>query len=248
MKKNRQEIINFGSKIVFGIITIVLIIIVGYEIHSKEYFEAVIFFVTAMILNPFFIDKIFYKIGSKPDYFYFVTVLYGSMGWFIASTLCLNFGADYQYALKIFMYIIYLIFLFMTKDWGRITKYKIFGVIYFVSIILGYMSENMTDNLIGLLNNIHMIDNLIDINVWALLVEGVLNPVKEAILTYIIFDTIMENEKAEKGEKAMIKENKKENESVENHIIIEDKKIVLENITLDIELETDDLHISIRKK
>lgn len=146
------------------------------------------------------------------------------------------------------MYIIYLFFLFMTKDWNKVKKYKIFGFIYVLSIILGYMSENMTNDIIDFLNFIHITESPIDINVWELLVNGVLNPVKEAILTYIIFDTILKNEETDKGERAMTKDSKKENKDVENHIIVEDKKIVLENITSDIELETNDLCISIKKK
>lgn len=248
MKWNGKELINIIAKISFGIIAILLLVLVGYELFCKEYVVAIIFFLVAIFWNPIVIDFIFKKIGGKPDYFYFVTVLYGSTGWFFACTLCIRFGDDYQNGLKFLMYIIYLFFLFMTKDWNKVKKYKIFGFIYVLSIILGYMSENMTNDVIDFLNFIHITESLIDINVWELLVNGVINPVKEAILTYIIFDTIIKNEETDKGEQLMTKDSKKENKGVENHIIVEDKKIVLENITSDIELETNELCISIKKK
>lgn len=141
----------------------------------------------------------------------------------------------------------------MTKDWNKVAKYKIFGWIYGVSIVLGYMSDTMINRLINLLNVVHLTDRTIDINVWRLLTDDVLNPIKEAILTYIVIDTILEKSKVDKrdnddkGKETMNGEKRKESECVENHIIINDKKITFENITTNIKIQTNDICISIKK-
>lgn len=252
--KKINKIVNIISEILFGIISGALIVFTGYEVYCKEYLPAIIFLVLAILWNPIVLDKIFKKIGGKPDYLYLVTVLYASTGWFVACKISMIFGEDYVSVLQISMYIIYILFLVMTKSWDKDIKYRIFGFVYLASVLLGYMSEKMTEGLIGFLNFIHFTAEDIDGNTFALFFQGVLQPVKEAILTYIIFDTVIEKTKQgvekHKGEQLMdkIKGDIEDYKEKQNHIVLDDNKIILENITANIELETKDISVSIKKK
>lgn len=187
---------------------------------------------------------------GKPDYFYFFTVLLGSIGWLVASQISLKFGNEYVKGLQISMYIIYLVFLFMIKNVDKNIKYKVFGIWYGVFIALSFMPETIIQDIIRIMNM--LFQEKFDKAVYDLLFVGFIEPVKEAILTFIIFDTIIENVSNNSENRNNVRittmEELQQNKQRENHILIEDNKIVIENITADIELETNDICISIRKK
>lgn len=78
MNRTGKEIIEFLAKIFWGIIAIALFLFASYEICCREYLAAVILMITAILWNPFVLDRVFEKIGSRPNYYYMFTILYGS--------------------------------------------------------------------------------------------------------------------------------------------------------------------------
>ncbi len=251
MKKIKwSQFLEQISKCFFWINTIVFILFAIYEIVMSKYVESIVMFAWAIFLCPLFLDKVFKRVGGKPDYFYFFTVLFGSIGWFVATQISLKFGDESVKGLQISMYIIYLIFLFMIKKVDKNIKYKVFGIWYGVFIALSFMPETLIQDIIRIMNM--LFQEKFDKAVYDLLFVGFIEPIKEAILTYIIFDTIIENvsnnsENIKNVRVTTMKEVQQKKER-ENYILIENDKIVIENITADIELEINDLCISIHKK
>lgn len=100
--------------------------------------------------------------------------------------------------IAIVMYFTYVLILFLYKNDDKSRKYTIFGIFYILCITFTFLSESMLNNVVSFLNKI-FVDH-VDVEILRMLYSTVLNPIKEAILTYIIFDVIFD-EKREKESK-----------------------------------------------
>ncbi len=161
--------------------------------------------VLGIITNPFIVDKISKKVGAEePDYSYACKMLLIFGGILISFIIALvifvfidnKIGGkitlqDFEAILKITIYVIYLIVLYVCKSANKVFKYIVFGMFYFTCIILSFTSKSINESLIGILNS--LLKGHLDMSTFELLINDFLTPIKESILTYIIFDTIMIN-------------------------------------------------------
>lgn len=165
-----------------------------------------------IVTNPFILDSFYDKNGVETiDYSYVVAVkmLFAIGGVLIAFILAFlifkhcNSESDINIAmqnfeaiLKITVFIIYLIVLFMYKSANRFLKYIIFAIFYGICIILSFSSQSINEYIIYILNLLN--DGGLDLESYKLLINDFMIPIKEAILTYIIFDTVIEYKKKSK--------------------------------------------------
>lgn len=160
--------------------------------------------ILAIIMNPFFLDKICARIGAKPiDYGYALKVLFTSgvvLISFLATMIIFRVAyekemdinvamQDFESIFKIVTYAICLFVLFINKREGKFLKYIVFGTIYAVGVVVSFSSESLKQNILNILN--YFSHYKLDMASYELLINDFLSPIKEAILTYIIFDTII---------------------------------------------------------
>lgn len=195
------------SKGVFWIISIVAIILGVHVLPFKQMISSgLMLFILGIIANPIFLDYMDQKWGvGSSDYFYGLRLLLTGFGALIAPIFAIIVFAvtnknvidekealqNFDAILKMIVYIIYMIVLFMYKSEDRFFRYIIFGLFYFVCVILSFASQTINENIIKLLN--HIPEGGLDMESYGLLINDLIMPIKEAILTYIIFDTIIEN-------------------------------------------------------
>lgn len=159
------------------------------------------------IINPIILDKIIKKL-FKTEVKYFSVIEFSLK--FIGASLALiiayaifNFTQNedidnkvawihFESILKIVVFVIYLGILFVSKNANKVAKYITFGVIYFICVIFSFASLQVHYMIMYLLNIVSSSE--LDFATYEMLMNDVLIPIKEAILTYIIFDTIMSNE------------------------------------------------------
>lgn len=191
------------SKCVFWAISIGAIFL-GVYVILVEYKIAIGVFVLGVITNPLFEDCIQKKWGKETsDYFYGMRLLLTWCGIFVAFIIAMFAFVfiykgvtnkeialqNFEAILKIMVYIIYIIVLFMYKSENKFFRYIIFGVFYFVCVILSFSSQDISENIIKLLN--HIPGSSLEKESYGLLINDFIMPIKEAILTYIIFDTVI---------------------------------------------------------
>ena len=223
-----------------------------------------------LILNPWLMERLLKKYSiDKANYIWglkfillflgvlfaliFTTVVYKISGLESSSNVDIEHNAynDYTSIFKVLIFVIYLGILWLCTSEHKYNNYIFFGLFYLICVVLGYFSKNMEDGFIKVLNMVPQSD--LDTESYKLLTDCILNPIKEAILTYIIFDTVSENkdrilrcegkkDKLMEGEEGQLKK------ETENHISVEDERIVLKNITSNIELETSKMNICIKQK
>ena len=100
---------------------------------------------------------------------------------------------NYAAILKVFIFLFYFWLLFEFKSRNKKIKYWIFGLLYAGCVILSFVStETINMILISSLNSVTKAN--MDSESYALFREGCLEPIKEAVLTYIIFDTVIPEE------------------------------------------------------
>lgn len=121
---------------------------------------------------------------------------------------------NFEAIFKITIYVIYLMTLFLCKSADKVFKYIVFGIIYFICILLSFASQSINENIIVFLN--YLPDSNLDLNSFEMLINDFLIPVKEAILTYIIFDTIIENQNNKAKTIAQSEDNKDKKEAKES--------------------------------
>ena len=97
---------------------------------------------------------------------------------------------NYKSILKIVMFIIYLAVLFLNREVKRFHKYIIFGMFYLLCVNLTFFSDSINLMIVRSMNKL-LFDGL-GIKEFEFIIDGFLVPIKEAILTYIIFDTVLE--------------------------------------------------------
>lgn len=131
---------------------------------------------------------------------------------------------------QIIVYLNYTFILFMFKNEDKNKMYFIFGVFYIMCIIISYINESMcANNYIPLINTLK---NFLDYNlikefiyITRFCVEALIMPIKEAVLTYIIFDSIFDHQdnkknienNDQKGNKEIYRENKIEKINIQDN-------------------------------
>ncbi len=195
------------SKCVFWAISIGAIILGAYVLLFEHIIaNSLMLFVLGVIANPFFLDCVSKKLGiGTDDYFYGMRLLFTWLGIFVAFIIAMfifavtnqsvtdkdNALQNFEAILKIIVYIIYIIVLFMYKSENKFFRYIIFGLFYFICVILSFSSQSINEIIIKLLN--HIPGGSLDEESYGLLINDFIVPIKEAILTYIIFDTIIKD-------------------------------------------------------
>lgn len=103
---------------------------------------------------------------------------------------------NFEAILKISMFVVYLIIIHLCASENKSINYIIFGLFYSMCVISSFFSVDITDKYINILNMIP--ENSMNMESYKLLSEDYYIPIKEAILTYIIFDTVIEYKKKSK--------------------------------------------------
>lgn len=201
-------------------------------VKQYEFDFALTAFIFSTLYNPHIWEKIFERFGIKTTHyldflklqsfcanFLIIIFIISSIVIFFDKEL-INFSAinnEVVSILKIFYYFIYLFILYMCKSEYKTLKYFIFGVYYFICVILSFASPLISEQIIRILNYIPNIN--LDFVTYDLIVNTCLISIKEAILTYIIFDTVIENKHKELQTSTNIL-----NEDINNDLVIEENK------------------------
>ncbi len=194
-----------------------------------KWINGVICLILAFIYSPSILDKIAKKLELKIDYFYIFRFILSILAVFlilftllILEYIMTNHGVSNQVILsrmiaicKSLVYVIYLAIIFLYNDTNKKRKYFIFGITYILCTLISYVPDTDYKVVINILNCIPNTQKL-DEESYVLIIDGILMPIKEAFLTYIIFDTVI-------SEKYVKRENV--GESKENSKIVKNKRI-----------------------
>lgn len=194
-----------------------------------KWINGVICLILAFIYSPSILDKIAKKLELKIDYFYIFRFILSILAVFlilftllILEYIMTNHGVSNQVILsrmiaicKSLVYVIYLAIIFLYNDTNKKRKYFIFGITYILCTLISYVPDTDYKVVINILNCIPNRQKL-DEESYVLIIDGILMPIKEAFLTFIIFDTVI-SEKYVKREKV--------GESKENSKIVKNKRI-----------------------
>lgn len=194
-----------------------------------KWINGVICLILAFIYSPSILDKIAKKLELKIDYFYIFRFILSILAVFlilftllILEYIMTNHGVSNQVILsrmiaicKSLVYVIYLAIIFLYNDTNKKRKYFIFGITYILCTLISYVPDTDYKVVINILNCIPNTQKL-DEESYVLIIDGILMPIKEAFLTFIIFDTVI-SEKYVKREKV--------GESKENSKIVKNKRI-----------------------
>lgn len=194
-----------------------------------KWINGVICLILAFIYSPSILDKIAKKLELKIDYFYIFRFILSILAVFlilftllILEYIMTNHGMSNQVILsrmiaicKCLVYVIYLAIIFLYNDTNKKRKYFIFGITYILCTLISYVPDTDYKVVINILNCIPNTQKL-DEESYVLIIDGILMPIKEAFLTYIIFDTVI-------SEKYVKRENV--GESKENSKIVKNKRI-----------------------
>lgn len=194
-----------------------------------KWINGVICLILAFIYSPSILDKIAKKLELKIDYFYIFRFILSILAVFlilftllILEYIMTNHGVSNQVILsrmiaicKSLVYVIYLAIIFLYNDTNKKRKYFIFGITYILCTLISYVPDTDYKVVINILNCIPNTQKL-DEESYVLIIDGILMPIKEAFLTFIIFDTVI-TKKYVKREKV--------GESKENSKIVKNKRI-----------------------
>ena len=97
---------------------------------------------------------------------------------------------DIKAFMSITMYLLFIVVLFFYRKNDKSKKYIVFGVFYILCVALNFCSESMVNMIVFFLNRVSTQN--ICLESYEMLYFNVLTPIKEAILTYIIFDVVFE--------------------------------------------------------
>ncbi len=194
-------------KLIFLIISL-LIMLLGIHplLIRQEYIIAFECFLFALLLNPFIMKCLIDRNNTEEKYYMFgykvglcicgvlisfivAVVVFGKSG--VGNTI--EAEENFDAILKICVFVTYFLIIYLCVSENKVINYTIFGVFYFFCIALSFFSTSLTNEFIKILNIIP--DSNMDIESYGLLTKDFIVPIKEAILTYIIFDTVFDNSK-----------------------------------------------------
>ena len=202
-------------EIVFWILNTILIIMsFGAD---RPVVSVVTTVICTMPMNPWILNRIQRKIdGNKFDFLYllkwllpFFTIIFVFYGSYLFYTIfqikldaILEETEDIEAFVKAFMRIaMYLAFIavlvFYQKNDKR-KRYIVFGLFYTFCVILHFCSETMVDMMVSFINMFSKNDASLE--TYKMLYSYVLEPIKEAILTYIILDVVFDEKDNRKKE------------------------------------------------
>lgn len=137
-----------------------------------------------------------------------------------------NNEVDIKLLTQIIIYLDYTLILFLFKNEDKNKKYAIFGLFYIMCVILSYIKDYMSCNdCVILVNTLDKISDYDQIkNTLLFFIDAIVMPLKESVLTYIIFDTIFSN--SDKSKKDIEISDEKVNKEIceENKINIQENK------------------------
>lgn len=193
------------SKILMGIVSLIIAIIAIYCLFKGKIIGAIIILLIAILLFPLVQDYYDKKYSIQNEYYKelrFVLTFFTAIFALLLANVFINIMEVQGYEenlildkvkelLQIIIYIVYLVVLFMysKNEESQKNKYILFGTIYFVFILISYIPD---DTMVLILNKI---PDELTLCSYRLLIDAIIDPIKEAILTYIIFDTVMETKK-----------------------------------------------------
>lgn len=187
-----------------------------------KWINGVICLILAFIYSPSILDKIAKKLELKIDYFYIFRFILSILAVFlilftllILEYIMTNHGVSNQVILsrmiaicKSLVYVIYLAIIFLYNDTNKKRKYFIFGITYILCTLISYVPDTDYKVVINILNCIPNTQKL-DEESYVLIIDGILMPIKEAFLTYIIFDTVISEKYVKRENVGEFKENSK---------------------------------------
>ena len=137
-----------------------------------------------------------------------------------------NNDEDIKLLTQVIIYLDYTLILFLFKNENRNKMYITFGLFYIICVILSYIKDYMSCNdCVIFVNTLNEISDYNQIkNTLLFLIEAIVMPLKESVLTYIIFDTIFSN--SDKSKKDIEISDEKVNKEIceENKINTQDNK------------------------
>lgn len=238
------------SKIIWWILSLGTIVFTIVN-NDVELIGRIIIIPIAILFCPIIQDLIFKKIGYEKEekYFYYIKGLLILIGFIIAYIVSvflfgiINNGTekDLLSIYRISLYITYLLILFLFFEESKKNKYIIFGLFYFITILLGYADGNVQSVFIDILNL--FVEAKLDDVAYNFFLYDCMHPIRESVLTYVLFDTVLVFGEVKDGMNE--KENKNEKK---NKIRVEGETILLENIVSDFEIETDKVKLDIKVK
>ena len=219
IKKNLRErwIISMKrkvSKINLWIITIGLFLIVVFDENITRVTQ--ISFIIVMCMCCPFVHEIFYrksKIKISPYRFmqtflpFFSVIIAVYVAFFIIFCKEIEDLDLSEMILKICVYFIYMIVIDFVSAENKRKEYYIFGIIYIICLLISFIPSKYNTIIVRLLNVIFGYQHMDEIT-YEFIIEAILMPIKEAVLTYIIFDTVKDNIKKEEKEFNVIVERK----------------------------------------
>lgn len=191
------------ARLILHIISVVVFLLSVTELIHKNYENGIILLIFTIVLNPVILDKILLKLGVGDNNYSYASTIVLFIGGFIfvyiISAIIFNkmnlseenyTTENFEAILKICVYIYYLAALFLCTNADKKSKYILFGCFYGICIILSFFSDWLDNMIIEMMNMIP--DGNMSNETYNSIKEVCLTPIKESILTYIIFDTVMD--------------------------------------------------------
>ena len=94
--------------------------------------------------------------------------------------------------LKIFVYFIYFFIIAFVSTENKRKEYFIFGILYAICVLFSFIPSKFDENIARALNTVVVYQQMDKIT-YEYIIEAILTPIKEAVLTYIIFDTVFDS-------------------------------------------------------
>ncbi len=220
-------------------------------IFDSKYINGLLVITFSFLFNPLVIDmllksreriaRVYYDV-LKTIIPYITIIMIMPLALFLYNLSGLNqeefILQEYKAILAICVYTAYFFILFLYDNEAKTKKYRIFGTFYLVCVIFSLLTENMDSFLIEIYN--FVCEGQLDKESYSLLIDGCLNPIKEAILTYIIFDTAIDA-KNNVCSSSM-------NKVINNGLVRDDKTLVKEDNNSEFEVKVLEVDIGTSKK